>query len=403
MALYAYEAFSKSGKLVKGVLDASSIISAKEQLSRQGLFPTSIVAATQEARYGFFKRLFMRNVSIKDKMLFSKQLAVLLRSGVPLLQSFELLIDQFTGRFQAILISIKDELREGVSLAEALKKYPNVFDTIYVQLVRAGEASGKLETILDRLNEYAERREAIKKKLRDAMFMPIVQLSLAIVVVIGITTTVIPQMAELLSSMNQELPSITRILMSISSFLINNYLILLTIITVGISAFFYWRSTDAGARRLDEIKLKIPLVSYVTKTNAVVQFSYTLGMLLEGGVHLSQALDIVVSVIDNRILADTLNEARDKIIKQGNISQYLKQTNIFPPIAIHLINTGEQTGELDSMLLMVAKNYETDLADAIDTLTTALSFGMLILVAVTILCIVLAIVLPMFSMGQMTF
>lgn len=403
MALYAYEAFSKGGKQVQGVLDASSLTSAKEQLSRQGLFPISIVAATQEARYGFFKRLFMRGVSVKDKIIFSKQLAILLKSGVPLLQAFELLIDQFKGRFQAILISIKDELKEGTSLADALIKYPTVFDTIYVQLVRAGEASGQLEAILERLNEYLERREVVKKKLKDAMFMPMVQLVLAVIITTGLLVKVVPQMAEVFSGMGQELPGITQAMVNIADFIKSHYIGLILSIITSISFFFYWRSTPTGARKIDDIKLKIPLVSYVTKTNAVVQFSYTLGILLEGGVNLSQALDIVVGVIDNRILADTLNEARDKIVKQGNISQYLKQTNIFPPIATHLINTGEQTGELDKMLLLVAKNYETELAEAIDKLTSALSLGMLVVVAVIILCIVLAIALPMFSMGDKNF
>ncbi|MCX5925615.1 MAG: type II secretion system F family protein [Candidatus Dependentiae bacterium] len=401
MALYAYEAFSKGGKQVQGVLDASSLTSAKEQLSRQGLFPISIVAATQEARYGFFKRLFMRGVSVKDKIIFSKQLAILLKSGVPLLQAFELLIDQFKGRFQAILISIKDELKEGTSLADALIKYPKVFDTIYVQLVRAGEASGQLEAILERLNEYLERREVVKKKLKDAMFMPMVQLVLAVIITTGLLVKVVPQMAEVFSGMGQELPGITKAMVNIADFIKSHYIGLILSIITSMSLFFYWRSTPTGARKIDEIKLKIPLVSYVTKTNAVVQFSYTLGMLLEGGVNLSQALDIVVGVIDNRTLADTLNEARDKIVKQGNISQYLKQTNIFPPIATHLINTGEQTGELDKMLLLVAKNYETELAEAIDKLTSALSLGMLVVVGIVILCIILAIALPMFSMGDM--
>lgn len=401
MALYAYEAFSKGGKLVKGVLDASSLGSAKEQLSKQGLFPISITPATQEARYGFFRRLFMRSISMKDKIIFSKQLAVLLKSGVPLLQAFELLIDQFQGRFKAILITIKDELKEGTALAESLKKYPSLFDTVYVQLVRAGEASGTLETILERLTDYLERQESVSKKLRDAMMMPVIQLTLAIVVVIGLMVKVIPQMAELITGMGKELPGITAVMMKISFFLTNHYLAIILGLLLFASVFAYWRSTARGARSLDELKLRIPLISYVTKTKAVVQFSYTLGMLLKGGVHLAPALDIVVSIIDNQILAQTLNEAKDKIVKQGNISHYLKQTKVFPPIATHLIHTGEQTGELDTMLLMIAQNYETELDEAINALTNALSLGMLVIVATTILCIVLAIALPMFSLGDM--
>jgi len=403
MALYAYEAFSKDGKQVKGILDASSFSSAKDQLSRQGLFPISIIPLTQEAQYGLFQRLFMGRVSSKNRILFTKQLALLLKSGIPLLQSIELLIDQFQGRFKAILISIKDELKEGTALADALKKYPSVFDTIYTQLIRAGEASGKLDSILERLTAFLERKEAIKKKIKEAMFMPTVQLIFAAAIVIGLLVKVVPQMAEVFTSTGKELPGITNFMLSVSNFIGAHYLALLITIGSALSLFFYWKSTTKGARLIDEIKLRLPIVGYVTKTNAVVQFSYTLGMLLEGGVNISEALDIVVGIIDNKILADTLREARDKIVKQGNISQYLKQTNIFPPIAIHLIHTGEQTGELDTMLLMIADDYSTDLAEAIDGLTSALSIGMLLVVGIIIGGIVLAITLPMFSMGDIEF
>lgn len=403
MALYTYEAFSKDGKQVKGVLDASSFSSAKDQLSRQGLFPISIAPLAQEAQYGLLRRFFMGSVSSKNRILFTKQLALLLKSGIPLLQSIELLIDQFQGRFKAILISIKDELKEGTALADALKKYPSVFDTIYTQLIRAGEASGKLDSILERLTAFLERREAIKKKIKKALFMPVVQLVFATVIVIGLLVKVVPQMAEVFAGTGKELPGITNFMLSVSNFIASHYLALLIIIVSAVSFFLYWKSTAKGARFMDEMKLRMPIIGYVTKTNAVVQFSYTLGMLLEGGVNISEALDIVVGIIDNRILADTLREARDKIVKQGNISQYLKQTNIFPPIAIHLIHTGEQTGELDTMLLMIANDYSAELTDAVDGLTSALSIGLLLVVGIVIGGIVLAITLPMFSMGDIEF
>ncbi|MDP3889129.1 MAG: type II secretion system F family protein [bacterium] len=401
MALYSYEAFSRDGTKVRGVIDAPSVASVKDQLSRQGFFPTKIELAKEEARYGFFRRLFMRGVTAKNKILFTKQMAILLKSGVPLLDALELLIEQFEGRLRTILVNVKDDIKEGISFADALKKYPKVFDSIYVQLVRAGEASGRLEIILERLTQYLERREEIAKRVRGAMQYPLMQLFVAVGVVIVLLVFVVPQMAESFSEQGKALPGPTQFLISLSNFITSHYLILIGIIIAIVSFYRYWRSTPGGARRMDKIKLRLPLIKYVTKTNAVVQFSYTLGMLMEGGVNLAEALDIVVNIIDNRILADTLSEARDKIVKQGKITQYLKQTNIFPPIAIHLINTGEQSGQLDTMLLTVAHNYETELVELIDGLTAKLDPIMLIVMALVVGFIVMSVALPIMQMGQL--
>lgn len=400
MALYSYEAFSKEGKRVSGVLDAPSSTAVKEQLARQGMFPISIKAAQETARYGLFRRLLMRKPSVKDKILFSKQLAILLRSGIPLLQALELLIEQFQGSIRSILVSLKDDVKEGSSLADAMQKFPQLFDNIYVQLVRAGEASGQLEVILERLTEFLERREAISKKVKGAMQGPIIQLVVAVLVVVAMITFVVPKLTTVFTSQGRELPGATRFLIGLSGFVTSYYLFIIIFIIALIASFTWWKRTPSGARRFDEIKLRIPVVGYLTKTSAVVQFSYTLGMLLEGGVNLAQALDIVCNIIDNRILAEDLKEARDKIIKQGKIAQYLKQTGVFPPIATYLIQTGEESGQLDKMLLTVANNYEKEYNETIDKLTGFLGPAMLLFMAVIVGFIVMAIAVPIMKMGE---
>lgn len=396
-----YEAFSQAGKKVKGTFDASSIAAVREYLAQQQLFPVRIELAKEEARYSFFKRLFMAKISIKDKILFTKQLAVLLKSGVPLLQALELLNEQVEGRLRTILIAVKDDIKSGISLADALKKYPQVFDNIYVQLVKAGEASGKLEVILERLTSYLERREAINKKIRKALQYPMMQLFFSVAVLILMLVYVVPQMSETFASQGRALPGPTQLLLALSDFLTHHFIIIIALVIAVVALYKYWSNTPRGARTIDLIKIHMPLIKYITKTNAVVQFSYTLGMLLEGGVNLAQALDIVVNIIDNRILADTLNQARDKIIKQGQIAQYLKQTNMFPPIAIYLIQTGEQTGQLDNMLLTVAQNYEVELADLADSLTAKLGPIMLVVMAIIVGFIVISIALPIMQMGEL--
>ncbi len=317
-----------------------------------------------------------------------------------MLLAFELLSEQFTGRFQSVIVSIKDDLKEGRSLADAMGDYPKIFSNIYVQLVRAGEASGNLEMILERLDQFLTRREEVRKQVSSAMMMPIIQMVVAVLVVGIMMVYVVPQMAEQFASQQKELPMATRIVVGISDIVKSYWIILLVLFAAIAVGYSYWVSTPNGRRRMDQLKLRLPLIKYFTKTSAVVQFSSTLGMLIESGVNLAEALDIVVKIIDNRILADALREARDKIVKQGKIAQFLKQTDMFPPIAIYLIRTGEESGQLDSMLLTVANNYEEELKELIDRATGLLSPIMLVIMAVVVGFIVMSIAGPIMQGGQ---
>jgi type II secretory pathway component PulF len=400
MPLYFYQAYAKDGKKITGYLDGQSTAQVKEQLVRQGMYPISITTAREEQRLSLWQRLFAKSVTTKDKVIFTKQLAVLLKAGVPLLQAVELLSEQFTGKMRAMLTSVKDDLREGSSFANALNKFPHIFDKTYIQLVRAGEASGKLETILERLTGYIERREEINKKVKSAMTMPIIQLAVVVIVVVALLIFVVPNLAQVFAAQNQKLPWTTQMLMNVSSAFTNYWWLILIVVSIIVGIFLYWKSTPKGARTFDRVILKLPIVGNFVQLSAVVQFSQTLGMLLQGGVNLSESLDIVCKIIDNRVLADALNEARDKIIKQGKIAQYLKQTNVFPPIATYMISTGEESGQLDFMLLTIAQNYEEELKETADTLTAALGPILIIFVSVIVGFIVLSIAMPMTQMGQ---
>jgi len=400
MALYSYEAFSKEGKKVHGVIDASSAESLKEQLARQGLFPIKIELTGGTSTAGFFKRLFEPSITIKDKILFTKQLAILLKSGVPILQAIELLIEQFEGGMRNMLVRIKDEVKEGIALADALNKYPKVFEKIYIQLVRAGEATGKLDVILDRLTVFLERRETISRKVKGALQQPIMQLVVAMGVVGVLVVKVVPDMAKNFTSQKQELPWPTEFVLSMSDFFIDHYILILVAVISVVGLFKFWKSTATGGRQYDQLKLRLPVIKNLSQMNAVVQFSYTLGLLLEGGVNIAEALDIVVNIIDNKVLATALRTARDNIVKEGKIAEYLQRTKMFPPIAIYLIKTGEQTGQLDKMLLAVADNYEKDYVELIDTLTGLISPIMLVVMAAVVGFIVLAVAMPMMDQMQ---
>lgn len=403
MALYMYQAFSRDGKQVTGTLDAGSVQGVKEQLVRTGLLPIKIElvsAKTSTGGLGFFKNLFGPRVTLKDKIFFTKQLAVLLKAGVPLLDALELLIEQTEKGLRSIIISLKDNVKEGRSLADSMLQFPKVFDTTYVQLVKAGEASGSLERILERLTQYLSESQELRTKIKGALRMPLIQLGIMLIIVVILLTVVVPQIATTFTSQGGELPLPTRILMGISNFLVDHYLVLLISIIVLVGSFFWWKSTTAGSRMYDRILLKVPLFGYFVRMQAVVQFSRTLGMLIEGGVNLAEALTIVTKVVDNKILVDTLQQARENIIKQGKIAEYLKQTNLFPPLAIYLINTGEKSGQLGEMLLQVANIYEAELREFADTFVTILNAAMPAVMGLIVGMVVLAIGMPMMKISE---
>ncbi|MEX0672114.1 MAG: type II secretion system F family protein [Candidatus Babeliales bacterium] len=397
MALYHYQALNKAGQKISGSIDAPSLFTARAQLTNMGLYPIDISSGKEEGGGFRIKDMFERKVSIKELILFTKQLAVLLKSGVPLLQSMELLTDQFDGKLRAIIVNLKDGIKEGKSLAQEMNNYPKVFDTIYVQLVRAGEASGQLETILERLTQFLERRAEIRRKVKGALQYPMIQLGIIGLIVVFLLTFVVPQMAQ---TLGDNLPLPTKIVLGLSTFITNNYIILIIGLVAMVVGFKYWKSTPTGALTLDKIKLRLPLIRYFTRTNAVVQCSQTLGMLLESGVNLSEALDIVVNIVDNQVLTDALKKARDKIIKQGKIAPFLKETGVFPPIAIYLIKTGEESGQLDAMLLTVAQNYEIELSEMTDGLAKQIEPLMLVIMALVVGFVVMSVVLPIVQQTQ---
>lgn len=404
MALYVYQAFSRDGKQVTGTMDAGSVQGVKEQLSKNGLLAVKIELASAKTATGgfsFFKNLFGPRVTLKDKIFFTKQLAVLLKASVPLLDALELLIEQTEKGLRTIVISLKDNVKEGRSLADSMLLFPKVFDTTYVQLVRAGEASGNLERILERLTQYLSESQELRSKIKGALRMPLIQLGVVVLITIVLLTFVVPQIATAFASQGGNLPLPTRMLLALSNFLINHYLILLISFVSLVSLFLWWKSTPSGSRTYDRLLLKVPLLGYFVRMQAVVQFSRTLGMLVEGGVNLTEALTIVTKVVDNKILVDALQQARENIIKQGKIAEYLKQTNLFPAVAIYLINTGEKSGQLAQMLLTVADTYEKELRDLADNFSTILNAAMPAIIGLVVGFIVLAIGLPIMSMGEL--
>lgn len=402
MALYSYQALSQKGKKVSGSLDASSMNHARKELTKQGLYPISLQLATQGSTSSLWASLTIKPVTFKEKIFFTQQLRTLLHAGVPVVDALDLLQQQSEGQLKQIIASLRDTIKEGGSLADGLEKFPKVFQTIYVQLARAGEATGNLEVILDRLSEYLVRREEIQKKVKGALTYPAIQLGAVVMVVTVLMVFVVPGLVEMFEAdEGGSLPLPTQVLQSLSDFFVQYYIVIFGMCTLLYLGYRAWKLSSTGARVIDGIKLKIPLVKYFARTSAVVQFSRTLGLLIESGVNLAESLDIVCKIVDNRVLVEELQAARENIIKQGKVAEYLKKTGIFPPIAIYLIRTGEKSGQLGEMLQRVGEQYEKDLEELSDTLTDRLGPIILVIMAVVVGFIVLAVILPMVGMVEM--
>lgn len=401
MPLYKYKSFTRSGKQVTGTIDAPSPQGAKDVLQGQGLMPVDVQLAAASAG-GFFAQLFAPKVDEKTVFIFTKQLSVLLRSGVPLVDALDLLTEQFEQPFQGILSTVKEGVKSGEPLAAQLAAHPSAFSNIYIQLVKAGEASGKLDVILVRLLEYMERASETNKKIKKAMSKPLMMLGVVGAVVGLMLGFVVPRMSDMFTKTGKALPGPTQLLMTLSNFVTGHYLLLIGGVVGFIVLFQKWKSSPSGSRTMDELILKAPLLSYFAKTKAVVQFSQTLGMLMESGVNLSEALDIVSNIVENKVLTQKLQEARDNIIKEGKIARYLAATGLFPKMASYMISTGEESGKLAEMLLTVGRDYDTELAEITESLTAKIDPLMTMVVGGIVMFIVAAIFLPMMQMGDVS-
>lgn len=397
MAFFWYQAFSKDGKKITGTLEAANQQVVRERLLSQNLYVISVILKTAEdSETNFLGGIFQQNVNLQDKIFFTKQLAILLKSGIALTDALNLMIDQSPGYMRPMVVKMRDELREGSSFAKVLEFYPKSFPPLYVQLVRAGEASGQMEKVLVRLADFLKQQDEFNKSVSDAVRGPLIQLAMVFIVAIGLLTFIVPKIADAFLSMgNKALPKITEVVLSMSNFLVNHYIILIVILGLIFISFTAWQQSKSGRYIIDKVKLKIPIVKNFTKKVAIVQFSQTLGLLLESGVNIAEALDIVSQIVSNEILVSELQTARDNIIKQGKVAEYLKKTGLFSSVDIHLIETGEQSGALDTMLIQVGDYNQDNLSQFSKTLTSLLNPLSMLILAAVVGTIIIAVMAPL--------
>lgn len=400
MPQFSYQAFDRQGRVQSGQLDANGIAEVQEYLKNRNLLPSHI-SKVQGGGNWWNLAYWQTSVDVKTKIQFTEQLSILLRAGVPLLETFNLLIEQFNGHFQRVLVDVRQSLQEGVPLATALEKYPKIFENFYIQLVRAGEASANLDVVLEKLTIFMQRNQATSDKISDAMQGPIFQMCMAMGLLVGACKFLIPSMSGLLSQMGSgELPELTQFMLDMTEFFGEYWLAVAALGGGGLFLFLQWKNSAQGKLSFDSMLLKLPGVAGFAKNRAVVQFAQTLGMLLEAGVNLPMALDIVSSIVDNSILSNTLKQARNNIIKEGKIAKHLKSTEIFSLVSSYMIKTGEESGNLAQMLIKVGNEAEISLLKATDNLVGLINPLLSILLAIIVILVGGAILLPVMNMAS---
>jgi general secretion pathway protein F len=408
MPVYTYEGLSAAGKRVKGVEDGDSPLAVRNKLRKQGIFPTEVAeerGAASSAQGSTFARLnveLFARVSQREVSLCVRQLGTLLRAGMPLVASLNGIVEQLgETRLARILTLVREAVNGGASLADALAAHPRTFNPLMVNMIRAGEAGGALDVVLERLADLMERQASLRRKVQSALVYPAVLLVLGILVVSFLLVKVVPSVTKIFVDMKADLPTATTVLLAISDFAQRRWwLVALGAAAVVFGVQAYGR-TEKGRMALDGLKLKIPLFGGLLRKVMVTRFASTLSTLLASGVPLLSCLDIVRSIVLNRVLQEAIADVRGRVQEGGSIAPALRATGQFPPIVLHMVDVGEKSGTLEEMLQRMAENYDEEVSVTAAALTALVEPLMIVVLGLLVLFIVLAILLPIFEINEL--
>ena len=400
MAAFEYVALNAAGRARRGVLNGDSSRQIRSRLRRQGFHPIEVRAIVEDASKGAGAP--RPRVSATALALLTRQLATLIRAGVPLAEALGALKDQTANRrLQSVLAGVRAQVMEGAALHQALAGYPGVFPPLHRNLVEAGEASGKLEEALERLADYAETRRALRQTISAALLYPAVLTAVSLLVVVALLTYVVPEVTRVFEQTGQELPLLTRNLIASSHFLRDYGWLSLAAVA---ASFLLWRwlSGRPRIRRWqDRLLLELPLIGPLNRTLHAARLARALAILTRSGVPLLEALELSAGMIENGPLRGAVQEAAASVREGGRLHAALEQSRWFPPLLTRLIAAGEDSGELDAMLERAASHEERELQTAFSTAAALLEPALILLMGVFVLVVVLAILLPIFEMNQL--
>jgi type IV pilus assembly protein PilC len=390
---FSWEGKDKAGKVIRGELRAASEAAVNATLRRQGI-AVQKVKAVRRKRGG--------KVSEKDIALFTRQLATMMKAGVPLLQSFDIVGKGASNPAVAkLLYDIRTDIETGSPLAAAFRKFPLYFDALFCNLVQAGEAAGILETLLDRLATYKEKILAIKSKIKSALFYPIAIVAVAFIITAIIMIFVIPAFKEVFTNFGADLPAPTLLVMAISDWFVANWYIVFPVIIGAIYGFFEaWKRSLGVQIFMDRMLLRLPLFGELVRKSSVARWTRTLSTMFAAGVPLVEALDSVGGAAGNYVYAQATKQIKQEVAQGTALTVAMQNTGVFSNMVVQMVSIGEETGALDSMLGKVADFYEQEVDDAVEALSSLMEPIIMVVLGTLIGGMVIAMYLPIFKMGQ---
>jgi general secretion pathway protein F len=413
--IFQYQALDRTGKTVSDYIDAPSEVNARQKIRGLGLYPTKLikqeVLTTVEApgTKTSFKALFERiaaNISLrfgtKQLGLFSRQLATLLKAGLPLPVAISDIVEQIDNRpFRNIIADIKEKIEQGSSFSNALAQHRAVFPDMYVSMVRVGESLGSLDVVIARLADLEEKQNILTSKIRSAMYYPAFMLLFAMAVTAFLMSSVIPTIAGMFEEQKKDLPVITNVIIVISNFMSHIWFfpVLIALVILLIYIYYRYSHTTEGRRKIDELKMKVPLISNLYRRLIVFRFTQNLGVLLSNKVDLIKSFEIVKKIVGNVIIEEKIEEAAKKIREGASVSNSLSKSEFLPKLVLGMISAGEASDNLDTMLVNIGNVYETELDLTVTSLTSLIEPIIIIIMGVVIAMIVMSVILPITQMN----
>lgn len=394
--VFVWEGTDKRGTVMKGEQPAKNANLVRAELRRQGINPKTVKSKPKPLFGGTGSRITPLEIAV-----FSRQIATMMKSGVPIVGALEIIGSGHKNpKFKELVNSVRSDIESGSSLYEAMSKHPMQFDELYRNLVRAGESAGVLETVLDTVATYKENLEALKGKIKKAMFYPIAVLAVALIVTSILLIFVVPQFKEVFTGFGADLPAFTLMIVSLSEFMISWWwLMLLVGVGMGVAFAMAKKRSLAFSHFLDRMALKLPVVGQILHNSAIARFSRTLAVTFKAGVPLVEALDTVAGATGSTVYEKAVNRIRDDVSVGYQVNMAMKQVNLFPHMVVQMTAIGEEAGALDTMLFKVAEFYEQEVNNAVDALSSLLEPMIMVVLGVLIGGLVIGMYLPIFKLG----
>jgi len=408
MPVFEYIGIDSKGKRANGIVDAENERAARAKLRRMGVFPTSlnIEGAAKGAKIGLSTQVdlskYFQRIKVQDVAIMTRQLSTLVAAGIPLVDSLTALIDQVDNpKLRTVLSQVKEMVTGGSRLSDALKNHSKIFTELYINMVSAGESSGALDVVLQRLADFTEGQSKLRSRIIGAMIYPVIMSVVGVSLMGMLLVYVVPKVTKIFEDVHASLPLPTRILMGFSNAIANYWYLFLIGIPLAIWGFRRYIRTPKGKEWYDRKLLKAPLFGKLQRMIMISRFARTLSTLIASGVPLLAAMDIVSNVVTNVVIKRVIDQTRDNVREGQSVAEPLKRSGEFPPIVTQMIAIGEKTGELERMLERVADAYDTQVDNAISTLMTLLEPLMILVMAGVVSFIVMSILLPIMKLNQL--